>query len=223
MIFIDNKYTHWYYNIIDNAKRRTIDSYTESHHIIPECFFKQRIRKGPAGWVDGNPEDKSNKVKLTAKEHFICHHLLTKMLTENRPKAQMVKALERMTVGNKNHNRYTINARLFEQIRINAAQAHSILVKGKPGHSKGKKCPNISIAKKGKSITLPPRTKEHQDNLNKSLKGKPAWNKGKTYTNKKYKRLTCPHCGIEGIVANIKRWHMDNCKSIPMATVILAK
>ena len=223
MIFIDNKYTKWYFAIINNANTRITSGYTEHHHIIPECFFKNRTRKGPAGWSDGNPEDPSNKIKLTAKEHFICHHLLTKMLAESRPRAQMLKALERMTASNNKHQRYKITARLFEQIRIYAAAAHSTLTKGKPSHSKGKKCPNISLAKTGKSIKQPPRTKQHSINLGNSLKGKPAWNAGKTYTNKSYKRLTCIHCGLEGIVANIKRWHMDNCKSIPMVTVILAK
>ena len=223
MIFISNKYTKWYFAIIDNATTRITTCYTEQHHIIPECFFKNRIRKGPAGWLNGNPEDSSNKVKLTAKEHFVCHHLLTKMIADSRPKAQMLKALERMTASNNIHQRYKITARLFQQIRIEAAAAHSILTKGKPAWNKGKKCPNISIAKTGKSIKLPPRTKQHLVNLSNSLKGKPAWNKGKTYTNKTYKRLTCPHCGLEGIVTNIKRWHNDNCKLIPMRPKIFSE
>lgn len=220
MIFIDNKYTRWYFSIIENAKLRTTSSYTERHHIIPECFFKNRSRNGPAGWVDGNPEDLNNKVLLTAKEHFTCHHLLTKMLANPRPRAQMIKALERMTASNNSHKRHKITSRLFEQIRTDAAVAHSLLTKGKPSHRKGKKCPNISLSKKGKSIKLPPRTKEHQDNINKSLKGRTVWNTGKSYSNKPYKRLVCIHCGIEGIVANIKRWHNDNCKSIPMRSII---
>ena len=37
----------------------------EEHHIIPRCL--------------GGSDDKSNLVKLTAKEHFICHLLLTKI------------------------------------------------------------------------------------------------------------------------------------------------
>jgi len=223
MIFIPNKYTKWYFAIINNARTRTNTGYNEQHHITPECFFKNRTRKGPAGQLVGNPEDPSNKVKLTAKEHFICHHLLTKMLADTRPRAQMLKALERMTASNNKHQRYKITARLFQQIRIEAATAHSTLIKGKPSHSKGKKCPNISMAKTGKSIKQPPRTEQHRINLGNSLKGKPAWNKGKTYTNKPYKRLTCPHCGLEGSIANIKRWHNNNCKSIPMGTEVLSK
>jgi hypothetical protein len=36
MLFIDNKYTRWYFNIINAAKaRQTNTGYTERHHIIP--------------------------------------------------------------------------------------------------------------------------------------------------------------------------------------------
>ena len=28
------------------------------------------------------------------------------------------------------------------------------------------------------------------------------------------KRIECPHCGKEGIVSNMKRWHFDNCKEL---------
>jgi len=66
MIFIDNKYTHWYYAIIHNAQNRTTSDYTERHHIVPKSL--------------GGINSKSNLVKLTAREHFVCHLLLTKMV-----------------------------------------------------------------------------------------------------------------------------------------------
>ncbi len=53
--------------------------YYEKHHIIPECLFKQRTRKGISGFVEGNPEDKNNLILLTAREHFIAHVLLFKI------------------------------------------------------------------------------------------------------------------------------------------------
>lgn len=69
MIFIDNKYTKWYTAIIQNAKTRSLsdNTYIERHHIIPRC-------------VGGN-NSKENLVNLTAREHFVCHLLLTKMVT----------------------------------------------------------------------------------------------------------------------------------------------
>ncbi len=65
MLFIDNKYTHWYYSIIQKPQTKT--GYTESHHVIPKSL--------------GGSDDCTNIVKLTAKEHFICHLLLVKMTT----------------------------------------------------------------------------------------------------------------------------------------------
>ena len=63
-----NKYHKWYYNIIKNAKKQSRskkDSYYESHHIIPKCM--------------GGSNSRQNLVLLTAREHYIVHHLLYKM------------------------------------------------------------------------------------------------------------------------------------------------
>ena len=75
MIFIDNKYTKWYYTIIDNAKQRvnSVDDYLENHHIIPDCFFVNRSRKGPKGWLLGDPEDLANKIKLLKSRRQFFH------------------------------------------------------------------------------------------------------------------------------------------------------
>jgi hypothetical protein len=63
---LEGKYTKWYYNIISSAKaNHTKDVYTERHHIIPRSL--------------GGSDDGDNLVDLTAKQHFICHLLLTKM------------------------------------------------------------------------------------------------------------------------------------------------
>ncbi len=56
-----------YDQIIESAKvknRNRKQGYFERHHIIPKCM--------------GGSDDKSNLVFLTAKEHYICHHLLHK-------------------------------------------------------------------------------------------------------------------------------------------------
>lgn len=66
-MFINNKYTNWYYNIINNAKNRVLTGYFETHHIIPKSL--------------GGSDDKLNLVELTAREHFIVHKLLVKMTT----------------------------------------------------------------------------------------------------------------------------------------------
>lgn len=71
--FLDNKYTKWYLNIIGRAIVKLKMGYVERHHIIPKSF--------------GGSNKKDNIVRLTAREHFICHLLLVRMVTgKNRHK-----------------------------------------------------------------------------------------------------------------------------------------
>ena len=59
-------YSPIYEAIIERAKYRDcIEGITEKHHIIPISY--------------GGSNKKSNKVKLTPKEHHVCHLLLVKM------------------------------------------------------------------------------------------------------------------------------------------------
>ena len=70
-MYLQNKYTSWYNNIIQRAQSRVLsaDIYTEKHHVIPKSL--------------GGSNAKSNIVCITPREHFICHLLLTKMTTGN--------------------------------------------------------------------------------------------------------------------------------------------
>jgi hypothetical protein len=119
MLFIDNKYTRWYFGIITKAQVNiTQTQYTEKHHIVPESFFINRTRRGPKGWIDGNPEENSNIVSLTPREHFVCHWLLTKMTTGSA-KAKMINAMFSMKAVNGNNPRYDteITSRVYESLR----------------------------------------------------------------------------------------------------------
>lgn len=100
MIFIDNKYTNWYNSIISNAKNRTTLGYTEKHHIIPSSL--------------GGDNSKENIVSLTAREHFVCHLLLTKMTTGNA-RYKMNFALHMLSnAKNIGEGRYVPSSRLYE-------------------------------------------------------------------------------------------------------------
>jgi hypothetical protein len=102
-MFVDNKYSKYYYNIIVKASSRKLDGYTEKHHIIPRCM--------------GGSNDISNLVSLTAKEHFICHLLLTKMIA-GPLKYKMVKAS--MMMANQigpGQQRYKITSRIYEILK----------------------------------------------------------------------------------------------------------
>jgi len=126
MIFIDNKYTKWYYQIIARAQSRATTrkgakiicgDVIEKHHIIPDCFFIARKRNGPAGWVDGNPDDPQNYVYITIREHLICHWLLTKMIDGN-PRYQMANALNKMLFQHQPRGkREKITSRKFQLLR----------------------------------------------------------------------------------------------------------
>lgn len=106
MIFIQNKYTRWYYSIITNAQLRNLpkETYIEKHHIIPRSL--------------GGNNEQTNLVKLTAREHFICHLLLTKMTT-GRMRHKMSKALTMIMsikrIGDRNN--YSITSRWYEHAR----------------------------------------------------------------------------------------------------------
>jgi hypothetical protein len=118
-MFIENKYSKYYYNIVNRAKSRDLDSntYTEKHHIIPKSFFKEYT---VGGWLEGNPNLKDNLVKLTAREHFICHLLLVRM-TEGQAQIKMTHAAWRMCLKDStgvNKRDYKISSRIYESLRV---------------------------------------------------------------------------------------------------------
>ena len=72
-------YQRIYDNLIERARNRAPDGYTEKHHINPDFLFINRKRKGPKGHLDGDPNAPSNIVRLYPREHFIAHLLLVKI------------------------------------------------------------------------------------------------------------------------------------------------
>ena len=95
-----NIYLDRYYKLINHYKQLTLEGYVEKHHIIPRTL--------------GGKNDKANIVVLTAREHFVCHLLLTKMLTDgNRHK--MVYALHMLSnIKNIGSGRYTPTSRSYD-------------------------------------------------------------------------------------------------------------
>jgi hypothetical protein len=115
MLFLQNKYTTWYYNIIENAITREITGYVEKHHIIPKTL--------------GGSNKKDNIVALTAREHFICHLLLTKMLVDDA-RHKMVYALHMLSnASNAVQQRYIPSSKLYEYERKIFSESHSVTMK----------------------------------------------------------------------------------------------
>jgi hypothetical protein len=103
MLFIDNKYTRWYYQIITTAQQRSLTGYTEEHHIIPKSL--------------NGSNDSTNLVLLTAREHLICHMLLTKMVT-GKHHQKMIHAWWAMaTLEAECQDRHRLTSRQYETVR----------------------------------------------------------------------------------------------------------
>lgn len=121
-IFIDNKYTKWYFSIIAYAKQRSISAgYTEKHHILPKAL--------------GGSNNITNIVNLTAKEHFIVHHLLPKMLADNLLKGKMWSAFFLMHLG---HTHRVTYARTYALAKEQMSIHKSVINKGENNPFYGK-------------------------------------------------------------------------------------
>ena len=219
MFFIDNKYSKWYHQIIVKARsenrKKGMGTYFESHHIIPKCE------------PFNGPHSKENRILLTAREHFLCHWLLTKMC-EGICRIKMQHAIFKML-----HNEKCVKLNLYGKNHYETARKHKVeamqetarmkkspmqgkkhspesrklmsLAKiGKPGHNIGKTWTLsveardlISDRLRGHEVTQETRRK-----LSDVLKGK-SQNKSKS---------VCIHCGTENYTTQIKRYHNDNCK-----------
>lgn len=116
MMYLTNKYTKWYFNII-NKTDRDIIGYCEIHHILPRSL--------------GGSDDPSNLIKLSAREHFICHWLLSKMTT-GIDQAKMYHALWGMRRIGKGQLRYStpITARVYEVAKIQRSKILSEAMAG---------------------------------------------------------------------------------------------
>lgn len=103
-MFKQNKYTAIYYSIIEKSRSRILEDYFEKHHVIPRSL--------------GGSNELDNIVKLTAREHFICHLLLTKIVV-GADKSKMYQAAWMMAcVHGNGQERYRVNNRTYEKLRL---------------------------------------------------------------------------------------------------------
>lgn len=239
-MYLENKYTTIYYQIIDKAKlRKNLDSYYEMHHIIPKSL--------------GGSNKKVNLVALTAREHFICHWLLTKMVSDKHSKWKMVNALGLMIwAENENQQRFKINSRLYEQLRrkhseykswaqlgerngfygkqhsLETKQIMSEKAKGRIPWNKGKPFKGAGMTGKNHSEETKQKlskikkhfvhTEESKKKTSQALMGivRSDDTKKKMSDAKKgikHPRKTCEHCCKETTIAMYTRWHGLKCKS----------
>ena len=200
MIFIDNKYTRKYYQIIDRAKFRNLSKnlYTEKHHIIPKSL--------------NGSNDKDNLIILTAKEHFICHLLLTKMV-EGNYKRLMSYALWGM-VNQNNNNQKRITGKSYEYAKKLMQESLSYERKGKTlielhGEEKANQ---IREKFKDRKTRASPNQNEILEISNriKDLHTKNPWKRHFQY--KQLEKISCPVCNKTMDPGNFSKYkHGNNC------------
>ena len=173
-----NKYNFWYTSITENARTRVLTGYVESHHIIPVSL--------------GGSNNKENLVDLTAREHFICHWLLTKLHT-GESRAKMIYALNGMKRNGQHTERYEtkITSRVYENLKKEFSIIHSAAMKGRDPWNRGYKEDRPEVLENVKQAALKrkpqskesrekqaqktrgqQRTDEQRKNISNSLKGK---------------------------------------------------
>ena len=72
-------YEKIYDSLISKAQNRILETYTETHHIVPKCI--------------GGTDNINNLVELTPEEHYLAHQLLVKIYPQNH---SLVKAAAMM-------------------------------------------------------------------------------------------------------------------------------
>ena len=119
-------YSKIYYSIIENRKNNPYEGYTEQHHILPKFL--------------GGSDLPDNLVNLSAKEHFVCHLLLTKMYPVNTPNYyKMIKAFMMMLVCQSENQERFFSSRNYERLKIKFSQAQSIAQSREKNSQYGKK------------------------------------------------------------------------------------
>lgn len=151
-------YKNIYDNLINRARNRVLEMYTETHHIMPKCM--------------GGNNSRENLVDLTPEEHYVAHQLLVKIYPEEHG---LIKAAVMMCM-NTGNNR--LNNKLYGWLR----RKHSETTSGENNINFGKPRSNevkakISAANTGKSrglgIKKGPMSEETKKKLSDSLKGRP--------------------------------------------------
>jgi hypothetical protein len=107
-------YENIYNQIVERARNRVLDSYTERHHIIPRCI--------------GGTDAKENLVDLTAREHFICHRLLVNIHPDNNKLKFALWAMCNMK--SRRQSRYVPSSKIYESIKLEVIKIISEKKKG---------------------------------------------------------------------------------------------
>ena len=106
-------YNRIYNQLVDKRKADPyLCGYSENHHIIPRCA--------------GGTDDKDNLVRLSAREHYIAHLLLTKIYKNTEFHSKLIFAwhmMANMKVSVNYDRNYRINSYLYARLKEEHAKA----------------------------------------------------------------------------------------------------
>lgn len=219
-----NKYQIWYQQIIDRARGRTLTGYVERHHVVPRSL--------------GGSDHADNLVRLTAREHFVCHWLLTKMYT-GEARYKMINAMYIMRADGPYQKRYQskITSRVYNTLKEEYSKYISNLNKGRvqpleenikqrAAQTGRKRTPfsdewraNMSKNHKSKQSDFDGALKEEtKKKIGDKIRGRRQTDEEKARrsaanTGKVKPKKLCPHCDRMIAVNTYARWHGDQCGS----------
>lgn len=198
-MYLTNKYTRWYYSIIQQSKTRSLSGYTEKHHIIPKSL--------------GGDNAKDNLAILTPREHFICHLLLTKM-TEGINKQKMIFGLWRMSVPT--NDRHKITSTQYEKIRNEFCKVNSIRHKGKINSKESvNKRKSTMLERYGTMITFT----KHNDTAKEKVS---LANTGRKHTKEELNKMQESHLGSKNAFAKLTEEQVIKIKQSVLSVKELA-
>jgi len=158
-------YQAHYSKLIERAKGRPLEGYSEKHHIVPKCM--------------GGGNNKDNIVRLTPEEHYLAHYLLVKIYPGNHRLLWAAMAMTNHTGKMERSNKLYgwLRRRFGEEIsKRNIGQKRSEESKRKMSEAKtgvkrgphsGETKEKISIASRGKR-----KSEDHKKSLSEAKIGK---------------------------------------------------
>lgn len=166
-MFVQNKYTRWYMSLMQSRQLLQREGYQEKHHIIPRSL--------------GGTNERSNIVRLTAREHFIAHLLLTKML-DGKALRKMQCALMYMEGRLRTKGMLRCSSRIFHMVKEASSAAnkrrHSAATRKKISDAKTGIKPNLSEEQRAHRRALvtgvkqPPRSEQWRERQRQAQKHK---------------------------------------------------
>ena len=195
-------YQKHYNELINRAKNRLLETYTENHHIIPKCM--------------NGSNDIENIVALTPEEHYVAHQLLVKIYPGNH---KLIYAAHMMTIGGSTHLR---NNKLYGWLRkkwneeikgntnakgyIHTKEARKRMSKSKKGKTwdeiygikgaKLKKEKTSNSMKGNKNVLDCKHSKEIKQRQSESMKGEKNPMYGKKHSKESKRKNSNSHKGL---------------------------